>query len=289
LFMIQKKGGLGRGLGSLIPTGADKKPMGEAGTKPTASGREIVDIAIDEIVPNPEQPRESFSHEEMEELISSVKEHGILQPLIVSPADDKYELVAGERRWRAAKMAGLRTVPAVVRSVKEQQKLELALIENIQRQDLNPIEEGKAYKRLADEFNLTQEQVAKKVGKSRPQVANFIRLLELPLEIQEAVASGEIPYTQARTLLALDTPRAQLRLFKKIVRDKLTVRDTEEKVGGKKQTVKVGKDPNLAAREDELRTALGTKVEIKKRANGGQIIIEYYSDEELDGLIERLS
>jgi len=287
--MMQKKGGLGRGLSSLIPTGADKKPMGEAGKKPAASGREIADILIDDIVPNPKQPRESFSHEEMEELISSVKEHGILQPLIVSPTDDKYELVAGERRWRAAKMAGLRTVPAIVRSVKEQQKLEFALIENIQRQDLNPIEEGKAYKRLADEFNLTQDQVAKKVGKSRPQVTNFIRLLELPLEIQESVASGEIPYTKARTLLALDTPRAQLKLFKKIVKDKLTVRDTEEKVGGKKQKPKAGKDPNLAAREDDLRTALGTKVEIKKRANGGQIIIDYYSDEELEGLIERLS
>lgn len=266
--------------------------MGEANVKAVASGREISDIPIEDIVPNSEQPRESFSHEAMEELVSSIKEHGILQPLIVSSNEGKYELVAGERRWRAAKIAGMRTVPAIVRSVKEQQKLELALIENIQRQDLNPIEEGRAYKKLADEFNLTQEQVAKKVGKSRPQVTNFIRLIELPLEIQEAVASGEIPYTQARTLLALDTPRAQLKLFKKIVRDKMTVRDTEESVGTKrtKPKLKSAKDPNLLAREDDLRSALGTKVEIKRRADGGgQITIEYYSDEELDALIKRLS
>jgi len=287
--MMQKKGGLGRGLGSLIPTSSEKKPMGEAGGKPKPSGREIADIPIEDIVPNPEQPRESFSHEEMEELISSIKEHGILQPLIVSPKDDKYEIVAGERRWRASKAAEMRTVPAIVRTVKEQQKLELAVIENVQRQDLNPIEEARAYKKLADEFNLTQEQVAKKVGKSRPQVANFIRLLELPLEIQEAVASGEIPYTQARTLLALDSPRAQMKLFRKIVRGKMTVRDTEESVSTKKPKSKTVKDPNLSAREDDLRSALGTKVEIKKHADGGQIIIEYYSEEELDGIIKKLS
>jgi len=278
-------GGLGRGLGSLIPSGEDKK--NEFTKKPVGSGREIADIAIDEIIPNPRQPRESFSHEEMEDLIASIKEHGILQPLIVSPRDDGYELVAGERRWRAAKMAGLRTVPAIVRSVKEQQKLELALIENIQRQNLNPIEEAKAYKKLIDEFALTQEEVSKKVGKSRPQVANYVRLLELPLEIQEAAASGEIPYTQARSLLALDTPRAQIKLFKKIVRDKMTVRDTEKKVSAGKKTTKV-KDPNLTAKEDELRSVLGTKVEIKKRPGGGQITIEFYSDEELDSLINRI-
>ena len=148
---MAKMGGLGRGLGSLIPSGEDKKT--EFTKKPVGSGREIADIPIDEITPNPKQPRESFSHEEMEDLISSIKEHGILQPLIVSPRDEGYALVAGERRWRAAKMAGLRTVPAIVRSVKEQQKLELALIENIQRQNLNPIEEAKAYKKLIDELD----------------------------------------------------------------------------------------------------------------------------------------
>jgi len=288
--MMPKKGGLGRGLGSLIPTGMDKKISDDTGARRSApSGREIADIQIDDIVPNPEQPRESFHHEEMEELIASIKEHGILQPLIVSPVDDKYELIAGERRWRAAKMAGLRTVPAIVRSVKEQQKLELALIENIQRQNLNAIEEARAYKRLADEFGLTQEEVSKKVGKSRPQVANYIRLLELPLEIQESVASGELPYTKARTLLALDSPREQVKLFKKIIRDKLTVRDTEERVGGKKSKPAAAKDVNLLSKEDELRSALGTKVEIKKRAEGGQILIEFYSDEELEALIDRLT
>ena len=282
---MAKMGGLGRGLGSLIPSGEDKKT--EFTKKPVGSGREIADIPIDEITPNPKQPRESFSHEEREDLISSIKEHGILQPLIVSPRDEGYELVAGERRWRAAKMAGLRTVPAIVRSVKEQQKLELALIENIQRQNLNPIEEAKAYQKLIDEFSLTQEEVSKKVGKSRPQVADYVRLLELPLEIQEAAASGEIPYTQARSLLALDTPRAQIKLFKKIVREKMTVRDTEKKVSAGKKTIK-GKDPNLVAKEDDLRSVLGTKVEIKKRPGGGQIIIEFYSDEELDSLINRI-
>jgi len=284
---MQKKGGLGRGLGSLIPTSSDKK---EAGDKaPAKPGREIIDIEIDKITPNPEQPRESFSHEEMEELISSIKEHGILQPLVVSPLDEGYELIAGERRWRAAKMAGFRTVPAIVRTVQYQQKLELALIENIQRQNLNPMEEARAYKKLVDEFNLTQEEVAKKVGKSRPQVANYIRLLELPLEIQEAVASGELAYTQARTLLALDSQNEQIKLYKQIVRGKMTVRDTETKVGEKKGKTKPMKDANILAYEDDLRTALGTKVEIKKRQDGGQIVVEFYSDEELNSLIDRLT
>jgi ParB family chromosome partitioning protein len=283
---MAKIGGLGKGLGSLIPSSDEKKI--EASQKSAALGREIMDVAIEDITPNPQQPRESFLHEEMEDLIASIKEHGILQPLVISPIESGYELIAGERRWRAAKMAGLRTVPAIVRGVKEQEKLELALIENIQRQDLNPLEEARAYKRLVDEFSLTQEQVAKKVGKSRPQVANHIRLLDLPVEIQEALASGEIPYTKARTLLALDNPQAQLKLFKKIVRDKLTVRDAEKSVSGSKNSVKA-KDPNLVAREEELRSVLGTKVEIKQNANGGQIIIEYYSDEELDSLVGRIA
>lgn len=288
--MTQKKGGLGRGLGSLIPGGAGKTDSSEVQTKKSvSSGREIVDVPVDQIVPNPSQPRESFSHEEMEELIASIKEHGILQPLIVSPVDEGYELIAGERRWRASKMAGMRTVPAIVRSVKDQQKLELALIENIHRQNLNPIEEAKAYKRLIDEFGLTQDEVAKKVGKSRPQVSNFIRLLELPPEIQEAVASGELPYTQARTLLALDSPSQQMKLYKKIVQGKMTVRDTEASIGSKRTKIKSPSDPNVAAREDDLRTSLGTKVQIKKRADGGgQILIDFYSDEELDALINRL-
>jgi len=284
---MQKKGGLGRGLSSLIPSGSSKKTEVEKST-PGRPGREIIDVGINEITPNPEQPRESFSHDEMEELISSIKEHGIIQPLVVSPRDGGYELIAGERRWRAAKMAGFRTVPAVVRTVRDQQKLELALIENIQRQNLNPIEEARAYKKLVDEFSMTQEEVAKKVGKSRPQVANFIRLLELPLEIQEAVASGEIPYTQARTLLALDSQAEQIKLYKQIVRGKLTVRDTESRVGEKKGRGKPLKDANTLAYEDELRSALGTKVEIKKRQDGGQVIIDFYSDEDLKSLIEKL-
>ncbi|MDD4994958.1 MAG: ParB/RepB/Spo0J family partition protein [Patescibacteria group bacterium] len=287
--MMLGKGGLGRGLSSLIPSSSPSAEAAGDAKRPVATGREIAEILIEDIVPNPHQPRESFHHDEMEDLIASIKEHGILQPLILSPKDDKYELIAGERRWRAAKMAGLRTVPAVVRTVKDQQKLEFALIENIQRQDLNPMEEAKAYKRLIDEFSLTQEEVAKRVGKSRPQVANFVRLLDLPLEIQEAVASGEMPYTQARTLLALDSPRAQLKLFKKIIRDKMTVRDTEKRVGMGRVSAEAASDPNLAAKEDALRTALGTKVEIKKRRDGGQIIIEYYSDEEFNNLILRLT
>lgn len=288
-MMNQKRSGLGRGLGSLIPTFDTKKVGEEKGERrAVSSGREVIDIAVDKIVPNPKQPRESFSHEEMEELIASIKEHGILQPIIVSPKEDGgYELISGERRWRASKMGGLRTIPALVRTVKEQEKLELSLIENIQRQNLNSIEEAKAYKRLIDEFNLTQEQVAKKVGKSRPQVANFIRLLDLPLEIQESVASGELPYTQARTLLALDSPRSQVRLFRKIIKDKLTVRDTEERVGGRKPETK--KDPNLLDKEERMRQALGTKVAIKKRGESGQIVIDFFSDEELDNIVDLIS
>lgn len=286
--MMQKKGGLGRGLSSLIPSFDPKQVSEETKTRKPASGREVIDAPIDEITPNPEQPRESFSHEEMEELIASIKEHGIIQPLILSPLDEGYEIIAGERRWRAAKMAGMRTVPSIVRTVKEHEKLELALIENIQRQDLNPIEEAKAYKKLINEFGMTQEAVAKKVGKSRPQVANFVRLLELPLEIQESVAAGEMPYTQARTLLALDNKKAQVRLFRKIVKHGFTVRDTEKRVGAGKRSDS-GRDVEVLDKEERLRQALGTKVFIKKRGQAGNITIDFYSDEELNNLVDRIS
>ncbi|MBU0649075.1 ParB/RepB/Spo0J family partition protein [Patescibacteria group bacterium] len=287
--MMQKKGSLGRGLGSLIPTFDSRKTQEEGERRPAATSRnEMFDVAIDKISPNPKQPRESFSHEEMVELISSIKEHGVLQPLILTPKDDGYEIIAGERRWRASKAAGLRAVPAMIRNVKEQEKLEISLIENIQRQNLSPIEEAKAYKRLMDEFNFTQEEVAKKVGKSRPQVANFIRLLALPLEIQEAVAAGELPYTQARTLLALDSPRACMKLFRKIIKEKLTVRDTEKKVGPRAK-IEEKRDLEITEKEERLRDALGTRVSIKKRGQSGQVIIEFYSDEELGEIVDRIS
>ena len=209
--------GLGRGLNSLIPSRKIVQAFSKDGLQ---KGDRLLDIPIKNIRPNPKQPREDFGYEELEELIQSIKEHGILVPLVVSKIDDEnYELIAGERRFRSAKILNLKTVPAIVRTVKEQEKLELALIENIQRKNLNSIEEARAFRQLMDEFNLTQEDVAKRVGKSRPAVANTVRLLNLPEEIQQAVRSGKIKESHARTLLSFENQADQLKYFRQILKN----------------------------------------------------------------------
>lgn len=291
--------GLGRGLQSLIP----RKPLGngdnfpnqdvssrsvssyDGGTKFVNNG--ILEVSIDSIRPNPRQPREHFSHTGMEELISSVREHGVLQPLVVTAiGNGLYELIAGERRLRASKLAGKETVPVIVRTASEQQKLELALIENLQRQDLSPIEEAKAYKMLIEEYDLTQEEVAKRVGKSRPLVANTLRLLTLPEEVQKAVALGKITSSNARTLAGLSSPEEQKKWMAQMMKDGMTSREAERKVTTKRRTVIV--DPQVASDEEALREALGTKVTVEKRGGKGIIAIGFYSDEEYRGLIRRL-
>lgn len=288
---------LGRGLSSLIPpkkvepTSAPASALDLGVRESSAAGHRILEVPIEQIRPNPRQPRQSFGHEEMEDLVNSIKVHGIIQPLIISDfGDGTYELIAGERRLRAAKIAGLTTVPAVTRSVREHEKLELALIENIQRKNLNPIEEAHAYEKLVNEFNLTQEETARRVGKSRPVVANTLRLLNLPEDMQRAVADGKIFASQARLIAGIDNPRDQRALFRKFIRG-VSLRESEREV--KKIRARRGKlspqDIILASKEAELREALGTKVAIKKKGDQGSVIIEFYSDEELNALVKKLT
>ena len=287
---MSKPFGLGKGLSSLIP----KKIIQEVLPKDSKAlpGEEMVmQIPVDKIKANPHQPRTDFNHESLEDLISSIKEHGILQPLIVTLDADGYQLITGERRLRAAQVLEFKTVPAIVREAEEQQKLELALVENLQRKNLNPIEEAVAFQRLIDEFNLTQEEVGKKVGKSRTAITNTLRLLTLPTDIQKALINEQINYSIARVIVGLP-PEQRMPFFKKVLKQDLTVRAVEgeaKKVAVKRHFRQVQKDPIVLAKEAELQQAIGTKVSIKKSGSSGQIIIEFYSDEELSELVRRIS
>ncbi|MCX6714571.1 MAG: ParB/RepB/Spo0J family partition protein [Candidatus Uhrbacteria bacterium] len=277
---------LGKGLGSLIP---QKQSLTER-IIPSAR-KEILEIPPNDIKANPRQPRSHFSQSELEDLIASIKEHGIMQPLVVTRSNGEYELIAGERRLRSARALGLETVPVIVREANEQQKLELALIENIQRQDLNAVEEAIAYKALIDEFNLKQDEVALRVGKSRSNVANIIRLLDLPSDILDALKEGRISKSHARTLLAETDSKKQHDLFEQMLNGGVTVRQTEARVTGitTKRSVSIGKDPNIAAHEKKLREILGTKVDITESNGKGKIEITFYSRPELMDLLELLS
>jgi len=283
---------LGRGLGALItPTTTRQKKEYETGAKPDASSvpAKIWNIPISEISANAKQPRQHFDPEVLQELSLSIKEHGVLQPiLVVEKRDGGYELVAGERRWRASKLAGLTTIPALVKPLSEQAKLEISLIENIQRADLNPIEEAFAYKRLIDEFNLTQQQVADKLGKSRPAVANIIRLLELPDEVQKALIEKRINSGQARALLSLNNEKEQLDALSSMLGQKITVRELEKTVQKMKPNGFARRDPNLAYIEQKLRSALGTKVNITQKGEQGIVAINYYTKEELARVVKKI-
>ncbi|MCH8049322.1 ParB/RepB/Spo0J family partition protein [Patescibacteria group bacterium] len=281
--MAKPTGGLGRGLSALIPQKIAPQPGTEAAEVVERGAQEI---PIDSIAANPLQPRKHFPSTELEDLLASIKEHGIIQPLVVTDqGNGQYELIAGERRLRAAKMLGLKSVPVVVRTATEQQKLELALIENIQRQDLNPVEEARAYQSLIDLFSLKQEEVAKRVGKSRSYVTNTLRLLELDEKILAALAAGKITRSHARTLLAESDPKLREELFQQMIAGKMTVRQAEAKAGMKKKAL--GKDPNIAALEDQLRQALGTKVQLQMKGGTGKVTIHFYSKEELKELMKK--
>jgi len=220
------KRGLGKGLGALIPTDLDVMAELTQAEETVPNDNKIVEIKIDLIEPNKYQPRKVFQQEALEELAKSIKEHGLVQPIVVRKAGDKFELVAGERRWRAAKLAGLEKIPALIKDFNLQETTEIALIENIQREDLNPLEEASAYQLLLDEFKLTQEELAKKVGKSRPYIANTLRLLSAPTEIQQHVIEGKLTAGHARALLPLP-PAGQIQLAEKIIKENLSVRETE--------------------------------------------------------------
>lgn len=290
-MIIQKQSGLGKGLGALIPPKRENEAAAapsEARAKAGGSAGLVHEIPLELIQPNPHQPRRHFDHGQLEDLIGSIKEHGILQPLVVTAKDDgSYELIAGERRFRASKIAGLKRVPVIVRSATEQQKLELALIENIQRQELNAIEEAHAYARLLQEFQLTQEDLAKRVGKSRPVIANTIRLLQLPAQIQQALIEGKISASNARTLLSLPTDEQRMTLFQAMLRGNFTVRQTEERVV---RVQRGGKDPNIAAAEAKLRSAFQKKVVISRRPSGsGEIKFTFTTEAELEELLSELT
>jgi ParB family chromosome partitioning protein len=272
-----------------MPVVIAESPRRDEPSVASANGIPLL-VPIERVLPNPHQPREYFAHGDLEDLIASIKTHGILQPLIVTEKKDgTYELIAGERRLRASRMAGLSSVPVVIRQADAQEKLELALIENIQRQDLHALEEAKAYRELMDDYHLTQEQVAARVGKSRSQVANTLRLLELPEEIQHAVAAGTVPPSAARTLLSFDSAEEQIRWWQRMMNEKLTVRDVEEAVRRVRGPQRVAiPDANIEADETVLRSALNTKVQVKKHGEAGTISLSFFSTEEYRALVDRL-
>jgi len=285
---MTKHASLGRGLAALIPSKIDKDLVE---TKEILGPSEkIIMLDVNAIQSNPHQPRKDFDRAYLEDLMSSIKVHGIIQPLVVAKTPAGYQLVVGERRLRAAKFLSMRKVPAIMRSVSEQEKLELALVENVQRQNLNPIERAWGYKRLIDEFNLTQEEVAKKVGQSRAGVTNSLRLLTLPEEMQKALTEGRITEGHAKVLLGVKTEQEMDRLFREILRHNLTVRDTESarKVVVKRHLRRITKDPQLEVQEQKLRETLATKVSINKHGQRGQIMIEFYSDDELKEIIKKI-
>jgi ParB family chromosome partitioning protein len=275
------KHGLGKGLGALIPT-----------TAPPAEASGVRMAPVDRITPNPRQPRHSIDPAGLEELAASIREHGLIQPLIVTAVGDEYQIIAGERRWSAARLAGLSEVPVLVKDATPQQMLELALVENIQRADLNPLEEAAAYRQLMDEFGLTQEAVAERVGKNRSTVANIVRLLNLPSEIQAALAAGEISEGHARALLRLEDWPRQMAVLRRIRERALSVRQTEELVRRLVEPPPASPDrsraPETEALETRFRDALGTKVSLHRSKKGGRLVVYFYSDEELQGIYENI-
>lgn len=281
---MAKRTGLGKGLDALIP-GGKISAGGEGG---------VTQVSIDSIQRNPRQPREKFDTTELENLAASIREHGVIQPLIVSPGrGGSYTLIAGERRLQASRKAGLKTVPVVIRSATDQQLLELALIENVQRADLNPIEEAEAYQNLAKEFRMSHETIASRVGKSRVAVTNTLRLLDASALVKQALVDGRISEGHARAMLSLSA-KAQEHLLKQIINLDLSVRSTEmlaRKLSGQRPVVKKksGRSPNVSDVEKKLQSSLGTKVALKHGKRGGTVTIYYYSDEELDTLLDKLT
>jgi ParB family chromosome partitioning protein len=276
------KHGLGRGLDSLIPVdGNDEVKVQQA--------EEFVNVDL--IDPNPMQPRQSFDEAPLAELAASIREYGIIQPLLVCKNGDRYQLIAGERRLRASKLAGLKEVPVIRRTLEDQEKLELAIIENVQRENLNPIESALSYKRLADEFNLTQEDISKKVGKARSTVANSIRLLTLPMEVKQGLMENKITEGHARTILALENREDQITLYHRITSDGLNVRATEAAIKRNLPSVKpeTSKDPDVVLAEKRLSEATGTKVKIESKGKKGKVVIEYYNPEDLEKIFKLIT
>ena len=281
--MAEKRPALGRGLSALIPDAP----------APPAAGERALDVDIDLLRPNRFQPRTAMDDTRIDELARSIKANGVIQPIVVRKADKGFEIIAGERRWRASQRAGLLKVPVVVREISDDRLLPVALIENIQREDLNPIEEAQAYRQLADDYHLTQEQIADSVGKDRSSIANYLRLLRLPSEVRNNLSAGTLSMGHARALLALTDEAAQLRVARDVLARNLSVRETESIV--KKPTdpatprEEAEKDVHTRAAEDKLRFALGTRVRIVRKGKRGRIEIDFQSEDELHRLYEHLT
>jgi ParB family chromosome partitioning protein len=283
--MADKRPALGRGLSALIPESSPPAPARDRSR--------LLEIDLDLLVPNPRQPRTSIDDGRLEELTQSIRANGVIQPIVVRSAGGQYEIVAGERRWRAAQRAGLLKVPVTVREIPDEKLLEVALVENIQREDLNPIEEALAYRRLTDELHLSQEAIAAAVGKDRATVANVMRLLRLPAELRHEVASGALSTGHARALLALPDEASQRRLGREVVTRGMSVREIEALV--RRETAPPGPtpappraDPNTRAAEDRLRLALGTRVRIVRKGKGGRLEIDFGDEDELQRIYERI-
>ena len=287
--MSMPKKGLGRGLSALIPSATEPKADPRTDSAP-------LEVSVDRITPSPFQPRRSFDEAKIAELAGSILNQGIIQPLVVRPKADGFELIAGERRWRAAMKAGLSRVPVVIRDASDHEALQLALVENLQREDLNPIEEANGYRRLQDEFHWSQEEVAEKVAKSRPAIANSLRLLSLPVEVQQEVSAGNLPAGQARALLGLQNEALMISACREVITKGLSTRETEKMIrhlvaGRKRRRAIVGTDPDLKTIIEELQRALGTRVRLipKPRTNKGRIEIEYYTLPDLERIIQTIT
>lgn len=292
--MADKRPALGRGLSALIPQAAPPPASPAPAASPTRPVGHPQELDIDLLTPNPRQPRTYMEEQALDELAQSIRSNGVIQPVVVRPQGDRYEIVAGERRWRAAQRAGLLKVPVVVRQVADADLLQVALIENVQRENLNPIEEAQAYRRLADELHLSQDAIAAGVGKDRATVSNYLRLLRLPAEVRGDVGSNALSMGHAKALLALPDEAAQRRVAREVVSRGLSVRDTEALV--RKETTPPGPptptvatDPNTRAAEEQLKMALGTRVHIVRRRRGGRIEVDFGSEDELQRLFELLT
>ena len=295
--MVAKKSGLGKGLDALIPAGNKKAPVKKE-TEPViiekiVEKKGVETLKITEVEPNREQPRKNFNEDALLELSDSIKQYGVIQPLIVQKKGDHYEIIAGERRWRAAKMAGIKEIPVIIKDYSDQQVMEISLIENIQREDLNPIEEAEGIRQMIETYGLTQEEVSKSVGKSRPYIANSLRLLRLPETVRKYVEDGSLSTGHAKAIAAVSDEKKQIELAEVAIRDGLSVRQLEklaqqDKSGVKTRSSVKQKTADVKRVEEDLKNALGTKVTLNQKGKKGKIEIEFYSKDELERLIELL-
>jgi len=277
-------------LGSLIPNKKQKSAIMSSDFDENVDDQKIELVAPEDVISNPWQPRTHFDRDKLDELAQSIKQHGILQPLVVSKEGDKYQLIAGERRLKAAEILDMPEVPIIIKDVSDRDKLELAIIENIQRRDLNPLETANSYKRLAEEFGLSNEAIAEQVGKGVSTVANFLRLLKLPVVVKEAIAKGDITMSHAKIILSYKTKEEQVKAFKQIIKNDLSVTDLNEmhKKSAAKANKEKPRDPVLASWEDKLTKNIGAKVKIQKRGERGFIKINFHSHSELKNILDRL-